>query len=168
MDDIVITGNDEEGISKLKAYLFKSFQTKDLEKLKYFLGIEVAQSYNGVVISQKMYALDIFEEIGMLYCKPIDKTHNADHWDVAIRVLRYIKKAPSQGLIYEDKGHTQIIGYSDADWASSPFDRRSTSGYCILIGDNLISWKNKKQDVVTRSSAEAEYRAMALTTCELI
>nr|XP_025702512.1 uncharacterized protein LOC112803216 [Arachis hypogaea] len=71
------------------------------------------------------------------------------HWDAAVRVLRYIKGAPGKGLLYEDKGHNQIVGYADADWAGSPSDRRSTSGY-------------------SRSSAEAEYRAMALATCELI
>ncbi|XP_016509659.2 secreted RxLR effector protein 161-like [Nicotiana tabacum] len=91
-----------------------------------------------------------------------------DQWDAVIRILRYIKKAPGQGLLYEDKGHTNNVGYSDADWAGSPSDRRSTSGYCVMIGRNLISWKNKKQDVVARSSAEVEYRAMALATCELI
>ncbi|RVW38069.1 Retrovirus-related Pol polyprotein from transposon RE2 [Vitis vinifera] len=90
------------------------------------------------------------------------------HWDVVIRILRYIKSTPGQGVLYENKGHTQVIGYTDADWAGSPTDRRFTSEYCVFIGGNLISWKSKKQDVVARSSAKAEYRAMALATCELI
>ncbi|RVW37844.1 Retrovirus-related Pol polyprotein from transposon RE2 [Vitis vinifera] len=196
-----------------------SSMTKDLGKLKYFLGIDIAQSSSGVVLSQRKYALDILEEIGMLDCKPIDTPMDQNvklvpeqgeplgdpgryrrlvgklnyltitrpnisfpvsvvsqflqspcdsHWDAVIRILRYIKSTPGQGVLYENRGHTQVVGYTDADWAGSPTDRRSTSGYCVFIGGNLISWKSKKQDVVVRSSAEAEYRAMALATCELI
>ena len=90
------------------------------------------------------------------------------HWDAAIRILHYVKGTPGQGVLYENKGYAQIVGYSDADWAGSPTDRRSTLGYCLFIGGNLISWKCKKQDLIVRSSAEVEYRAMALETCELI
>ena len=71
-------------------------------------------------------------------------------------------------MLYENRGHTQIVSYSDADWASSPIDKCSTSGYCVFIGGKLISWKSEKQDVVARSSAEAEYQVMTLVTCELI
>ncbi|RVW92877.1 Retrovirus-related Pol polyprotein from transposon RE2 [Vitis vinifera] len=168
VDDIVITGSDQDGIQKLKQHLFTHFQTKDLGKLKYFLGIEIAQSSSSVVLSQRKYALDILEETGGAFRRPWEISTARSHWDAVIRILRYIKSTPGQGVLYENRGHTQVVGYTDADWAGSPTDRRSTSGYCVFIGGNLISWKSKKQDVVARYSVEAEYRAMALATCELI
>ena len=72
VDDIVITGSDQEGIQRLKQHCFNHFQTKDLGKLKYFLGFEITHSSSGVVMSQRKYALDILEETGMLECKPAD------------------------------------------------------------------------------------------------
>ena len=62
-----------------------------------------------------------------------------NHWDAAVRILRYVKGTPGQGVLYENRGHTQIVGYSDADWAGSPTDRRSTLEYCVFIRGNLIS-----------------------------
>ncbi|RVW85438.1 Retrovirus-related Pol polyprotein from transposon RE1 [Vitis vinifera] len=173
VDDIVITGSDQDGIQKLKQHLFTHFQTKDLGKLKYFLGIEIAQSSSGVVLSQRKYALDILEETGMLDCKPVDTPMDPNVKLVPgqgepLRDPGRYRRLVGQGVLYENSGHTQVVGYTDADWAGSPTDRRSTSGYCVFIGGNLISWKSKKQDVVARSSAEAEYQAMALATCELI
>ena len=72
VNDIVITSSDQDGIRKLKQHLFSHFQIKDLGKLKYFLGIEIAQSNSGVVMSQRKYVLDILEETGMLDCKLVD------------------------------------------------------------------------------------------------
>ena len=89
-------------------------------------------------------------------------------WDAAVHIPHYVKGRPSQEVLYENRGYTQIVGYSDANWGGSPTYRRSISGYWVFIGGNLISWKSKKQDVVVRSSAEAEHRVMALATCELI
>ena len=66
VDDIVITSNDQDGIQRLKQHLFSHFQTKDLGKLKYFLGIEITQSKSGVVMNQRKYALEILEETGIL------------------------------------------------------------------------------------------------------
>ena len=71
VDDIVITSSDQDGIQKLK-HLFSHLQKKDLRRLKYFLGIEIAHSNSGVVMSQRKYILDILEETGMLDYKPID------------------------------------------------------------------------------------------------
>ena len=90
------------------------------------------------------------------------------HWDVVIHILHYIKGTSDQGVLYENKGHTQIVGYCDVNWAGSPVNRHSTLGYYVFIGGNLISWKSKKHDVVAKSIAETEYRAMTLATCELI
>ncbi|RDX60103.1 Copia protein, partial [Mucuna pruriens] len=91
-----------------------------------------------------------------------------DHWAAVLCILRYIKKTPGQGLLYEDKGDIHISGYCDANWAGSPIDKRSTTGFCISIRGNVVSWKSKKQNTVAHSSAEAEYQAMASITCELI
>ena len=86
MDDIVITGNNQDGIQKLKQHLFSHFQTKDLGKLKYFLGIEVTRSNSGVVISQRKYTLDILANTSMLDCKPVDTPMDSN-----------VKLVPSQG-----------------------------------------------------------------------
>uniref|UniRef100_A0A2N9EUP8 Integrase catalytic domain-containing protein n=1 Tax=Fagus sylvatica TaxID=28930 RepID=A0A2N9EUP8_FAGSY len=86
------------------------------------------------------------------------------HMNAVIRILKYLKNAPGRGLFYRSSGHLRIEGYTDADWVGSPSDRKSTTGYCTFIGGNLVTWRSKKQSVVARSSAEAEYRAMAHTT----
>jgi Reverse transcriptase (RNA-dependent DNA polymerase) len=90
------------------------------------------------------------------------------HMELVNQLLRYLKLAPGRGILMTNNGQTEIEGYVDADWAGSPHDRKSTTGYCMFVGKNLVSWKSKKQDVVARSSAEAEYRAMADATSEII
>ena len=72
VDNIVITCSNHDDIQKLKQHLFTHFQTKYLGKLKYFMGIEIAQSSSGVVLFQRKYALDILKETDMLDCKPVD------------------------------------------------------------------------------------------------
>lgn len=72
------------------------------------------------------------------------------------------------GLHFSSHSSLDLHVYSDADWAGDPTDRHSTTGYCFLLGDSLISWRSKKQSVVARSSTEAEYCALADTTFELL
>ena len=82
--------------------------------------------------------------------------------------LRYLKDTIFDGLHFSSHSALTLQAYSDADWAGDPTDRRFTTGYYFLLGDSLISWRSKKQTVVARSSTEAEYRALATTTTELI
>ncbi|RVW58055.1 Retrovirus-related Pol polyprotein from transposon RE1 [Vitis vinifera] len=88
------------------------------------------------------------------------------HMTAVIRILRYLKMTPGKGLFFQRTTKKEIEIFSDADWAGSVTDRRSTSGYCSFVWGNLVTWRSKKQSVVTRSSAEAEFRAMAQGICE--
>ena len=88
------------------------------------------------------------------------------HWIAVKRVLRYLKGTIEFGLLYIP-GTITMHAYYDSDWANNPDDRRSTTGYGVFLGTNLISWCSKRQSVVSRSSTEAEYRSMTHTTAEL-
>lgn len=77
------------------------------------------------------------------------------HFTAVKRILRYIKGSLHQGLLFS-KGSLTFSAFSDADWAGDALDRRSTGGYCVFLGPNLVSWSTKKQATVARSSTEAE------------
>ncbi|CAE6128258.1 unnamed protein product [Arabidopsis arenosa] len=88
------------------------------------------------------------------------------HLTALKRILRYIKGTISHGLQLKKSSITDLVAYTDADWAGCPSTRRSTSGYCVFLGDSLISWSSKRQHKVSRSSAEAEYRGVANAVAE--
>ncbi|GJS88450.1 putative RNA-directed DNA polymerase [Tanacetum coccineum] len=144
VDGVIITGNNLTKIQETKKQLDYEFSIKDLDPLKYFLGIEVAKTRDGLVLSQRKYTLEILKNSEKLGCKPsafpIEKGLKLDkgetdpqknHLEAVNRVLGYLKATPGQ--------------------VRTP-----------------ISWRTKKQSVVSRSSAEAEYRAMSSTVSEII
>ncbi|GKE43864.1 copia protein [Tanacetum coccineum] len=90
------------------------------------------------------------------------------HWGVVTQILGYLKGTPGLGILYANHGHHIAEDFTDADYIGCPNTLRSTTGYYVFVGGNLVSWKSKKQNVVSRSSSEAEYRAMAQMTCELV
>jgi histone deacetylase 1/2 len=90
------------------------------------------------------------------------------HWTAVKRILRFVKHTVSHGLTLHRTPHTLLSAFSDADWAGSVDDRRSTGGYAIFYGGNLIAWNARKQATVSRSSTESEYKAVANATAEII
>lgn len=88
-------------------------------------------------------------------------------WDAALRVVKYLKGTAGQGIMLSSKSELNMSVYCDADWSACPVTRRSLSAYVTLVGDSPVSWKTKKQSVVSHSSAEAEYRSMAQATREV-
>ncbi|XP_026394546.1 uncharacterized protein LOC113289229 [Papaver somniferum] len=218
VDDLIVAGNDLVALDQFKLYLGQCFKMKDLGKLKYFLGLEVAQSAQGFYICQRKYALDIIMETSLLGAKPaefpMETNHRLSldkgdlftdvekyrrligsliylsvtrpdlaysvhilsqfmqlpriaHWEAALRVVRYLKKNPGQGILSRSDSGLNLKGWCDSDWAGCPLTRRSLTGWFVLLGYSPISWKTKKKHTVSRSSVEAEYISMAAATCEL-
>jgi len=91
----------------------------------------------------------------------------SSHMAALDHLLRYISGSSGQGILLRGADSLKLTAYSDSDWASCPISRRSVTGYIVLLDKSPISWKSKKQSTVARSSAEAEYRAMAQAAAEI-
>lgn len=84
------------------------------------------------------------------------------------RIIRYLLGTSNYGLFFPSGSPIRLNAFSDSDWAGCPDTRRSVTGWCMFLGDSLISWKSKKQDRVSKSSTEAEYRAMSTACSEVV
>jgi len=95
-------------------------------------------------------------------------TPTQTHFQATLRAIRYLKGCPEKGLFFSRRSLlTQLFGFNDVDWATSIDTRRCITGYYFFIGNSLVSWKAKKQSIVSRSSTKVGYRALASATCEL-
>ena len=89
------------------------------------------------------------------------------HSQAASRVLRYLKGTLGSGIFFSATGSLQLKAFSDSDWAGCHDTRRSIIGFSVYLDNSIISWRLKKQPTLSHSSSEAEYQALASTTCEL-
>ncbi|RVW84313.1 Retrovirus-related Pol polyprotein from transposon RE1 [Vitis vinifera] len=153
VDDIILSGNDMGELQNLKKYLSEEFEVKDLGNLKYFLGMEVARSRKGIVVSQRKYILDLLRRPVCLDGKPIDTPMDSqkklgiekestppteEHMEAVYRILRYLKMTPGKGLFFRKTENRDTEVYLDADWAGNIIDRRSTSDIVLLSGEILL------------------------------
>ncbi|RVW23954.1 Retrovirus-related Pol polyprotein from transposon TNT 1-94 [Vitis vinifera] len=177
VDDIILTGDHEEKIDLLKKLLTKEFEIKNLGTLKYFLGMEIARSKKGIVVSQRKYVLDLLNETRMLGCKPaetpMDTTVKLEESDGSAPVDKGRYQRLVGKLIY--LSHTRPdIGFSVSvvsQFMNNPTEKHMTAVIRILrllficLGE-LGYMAKQEQSVVARSSAEAEFRAMAQGICD--
>ncbi|XP_047310872.1 secreted RxLR effector protein 161-like [Impatiens glandulifera] len=176
-------GNDHDVIESLKSKLTHSFVMKDLSMLCYFLGIETNARYSpsdGTPLEDYGLYRTIVDSLVYLIVTRPNIAHvvhvvsqfvtapTTAHWDDVLRILKYLHGTQFHSLMFPSTPSLKLRAYSDADWAGDSTDRKATTGYCIFIGDSLISWNSKKQDVICRSSTEAEYRVMTSSTCEIV
>ncbi|GJR76463.1 ribonuclease H-like domain-containing protein [Tanacetum coccineum] len=115
--------------------------------------------------SRRSLDLKDYRSLILLYIAALPD-HFKPHLNAMKRVLRYLRGTTDLGLQLFRSTTSQLIAYSDADWAGCPVTRRSTFGYCVFLGDNLLTWSSKRQDTLSCSSAKAEYRRVANAVAE--
>nr|XP_016468632.1 PREDICTED: uncharacterized mitochondrial protein AtMg00810-like [Nicotiana tabacum] len=184
VDDLLLTGSYFALIQQVRKDLQSKFKMKDLGELKYFLEFDRAvnnktnandhqlEDKGGYqrIVSRLLYLTMIRPDI-IFVVKVLSQYMHAlkqSHLEAAMRVVRYIKNAPGLGLIVPTDNTLKIAAYCDSDWRACVETRKSITGYAIKFGDALISWKSKKQETMSRSSAEAEFRSMAANVAKII
>ncbi|GJY60111.1 retrovirus-related pol polyprotein from transposon TNT 1-94 [Tanacetum coccineum] len=187
VDDLLFTGNDTVMFEKFKKSVMAEFDMSDLGRLHYFLGIEVVQSDAGIFISQRKYMQEILKKFRMKDCNPVStpvepgvklvKDENGRDVDSTlykqiVGSLMYLT-ATRPDIMYavnlvcrgED---SELIGFTDSDYAGVLDDGKRTSGYAFMIGSGAISWSSRKQPIVTLSTTEAELVAATACGCQAI
>ncbi|GJY28386.1 ribonuclease H-like domain-containing protein, partial [Tanacetum coccineum] len=171
-------------LQRIIASLHAEFSMTDLGPLNYFLGISVTRNTSGMFLSQQKYATEVLERAGMLTCTPCRTPVDTDSKLAATGdpvsdptiyrrlagALQYLTfTRPDISYVVQQlysSTTSSLVAYSDADWAGCPTTLCSTSGYCVFLGNNLLSWSSKRQFTLSRSSAEAEYRGVANAVAE--
>ncbi|GJU95339.1 putative RNA-directed DNA polymerase, partial [Tanacetum coccineum] len=169
VDDIIVTGNNKGTIDNIICQLGSAFALKDLGPLNYFLGIEIVPHVSGILLSQKKYILELLQSAGLSNCNPVSSpmvTSSSLSLDDSTAFSNPVKYRQVVGSLQYVTLSRPDIAFA-VNKAGDSDDRRSTGGFSIYLGSNLISWTARKQRTVSRSFTEAEYKALADTVVEL-
>ncbi|KAL0536608.1 hypothetical protein IC582_025562 [Cucumis melo] len=109
---------------------------------------------------------DIAYAVGI--CARYQSDPRTSHLNAVKRIIKYVHGTIDFGILYSYDTSSELVGYCNADWAGSADDRKSTSGGCFFLGNNLLSWFSKKQNYVSLSTAEAEYIAVGSGCTQMI
>lgn len=223
VDDFLIFYKEQDELSRIKAYLNKTFHMKDLGKVKSCIGIRIKQGDGFIEIDQSQYIRDIIKRFRMEDCKPVgnpadtslklskdmvtddnslkgkvpyqeavgsllflsqgsrpdiafavndvsrfNQNHSETHWKAVKRIIRYLSGTIDWKIRYEKNGNIDLHAFTDADWGSEQDERRSCTGFVVMMANGAISWNSKRQSIVALSSTEAEYIALSSTVREVI
>eukprot|EP00253_Pinus_taeda_P028996 PITA_28996 len=169
VDDLFLIGAHPL-IQKCKRELASEFEMKDLGLMHYFLGLEGWQKPREIFLSQGKYVVKIMKIFDMVDSKPVTTWRILTFKSYMIgakNLLRCLQDTISHGLRYTARD-VRLLGYTDADWAGSVVDRKSTSGCCFNLGSASISWMSRKQKLMALSTGEAEYIATSMASCEAV
>jgi histone deacetylase 1/2 len=133
------------------------------------LGSEDSTQYRSIVGALQYLTLTC-PDLAFSVSKVCQYPHapTTEHWTAAKRILGYVKDTLQLGITFTKYSSTFLSAFSEAEWAGSLNDRRSTGGFAIFVGPNLVSWSARKQATLSRSSTDAQYKALANVTAELI
>eukprot|EP00253_Pinus_taeda_P004591 PITA_04591 len=161
MRPLLLLQGDDELIKSCKKDLVGEFEMKDMGLMHYFLGMEVWQRDREVFVYQGKYANEILRRFHMDMCKPME-TPLVGNW------RKEDTNSDEYGLWYKRTEGVKLQGFTDADWAGRPSDRKSTSGGIFNLGSAVVSWCSQKHRSVALSSAEAEYMTTSQAAWEAI
>ncbi|XP_049405119.1 uncharacterized mitochondrial protein AtMg00810-like [Solanum stenotomum] len=181
-DDLIYTWNDYVLPKLFKKLMMTEFKMSDLGLMHYFMGIEVKQYSGGIFISQKKYVQDILWRFGMTNCNsvttPTETWLKLENDSIGKRIDNSFYKqivgssmyltATRPDIMYSKGGESDLIGFTDSDYAGDKDDRKSTSGYVFMLCSSVISWGFKKQPMVTLSTTKAEFVAAAVCATQAI
>ncbi|CAJ2641766.1 unnamed protein product [Trifolium pratense] len=182
VDDIIFGSTNASLCKNFSKIMQDEFEMSIMGELKFFLGIQINQKKEGTYVHQSKYTKELLKKFNLDDCKimntPMHSTTNMSKTEDEGKVDQKVYRGMIGSLLYLTASRPDILfsksndyvlnGFCDADYAGDKIERKSTSGNCQFVGENLISWASKRQTTIALSTAEAEYISAAKCYTQLL